>query len=67
MLVRVRVVLLIQHATRMRHTVTSFVAPLAPLYLSTLSHKRHDFRKDVTEYKNMCFDFLYFYLKQLSF
>jgi hypothetical protein len=28
----VRVGLLIQHATRMRHVVTSFVAPLAPPY-----------------------------------
>jgi hypothetical protein len=34
---------------------------------STLSHKRHDFRKKVVEYK-MCFDFLYnFCLKQFSF
>jgi hypothetical protein len=39
-----RPALLIQHATSMNHTVTSFVAPLAPLYFSTLSHKRHDFR-----------------------
>jgi hypothetical protein len=31
----VRVVLLIQHATHMRHTVTSFVAPLAPPNLPT--------------------------------
>jgi hypothetical protein len=45
--------LLIQLATRMRHIVTSFVAPLSPLYLSTLSHKRYDFRKEVTENK-MC-------------
>jgi hypothetical protein len=35
----VHVALLIQHATRMRHIVTSFVAPLAPPYFSTLSHK----------------------------
>jgi hypothetical protein len=33
----------------------------------TLSHKRHDFRKNVTEHK-MCFDFLYtFCLKHFSF
>ena len=42
--VSMRVVLLIQHATHMRHIMTSFVAPLTPLYFST-SHKRHDFRK----------------------
>ena len=41
----VRVVLLIQYAIRMRHIITSFVTPLAPPYISTLSHKRHDFRK----------------------
>jgi hypothetical protein len=39
----VNVALLIQHGTR--HVVTSFVAPLAPPYFSTLSHKQHDFRK----------------------
>jgi hypothetical protein len=47
------VALLIQHAIRMRHIVTSFVTPLAPPYFSTLSHKRHDFRKKVIEHK-MC-------------
>jgi hypothetical protein len=40
----VHVALLIQYATRMRHILTSFVAPLSPLYFSTLSHKRYDFR-----------------------
>ena len=40
-----RVALHIQHATHMRHVVTSFVAFLAPPYFSTLFHKRHDFRK----------------------
>jgi hypothetical protein len=49
---RVRVALFIHHATRMRHIVTSFVAPLSPPYSSTLSHKRHDFsKKKVTEHK----------------
>ena len=48
-----RVALLIQHARRTRHTVTSFVAPLAPTHFLTLSHKRHDFRKKVIEHK-MC-------------
>jgi hypothetical protein len=40
----VHVVLLIQHATRMRHIVTSFVDRLGLPHFSTLSHKRHDFR-----------------------
>ena len=39
---RVHVALLIQHVTRMRHIVTSFVPPMAPPYFSTLSHKRRD-------------------------
>ena len=40
MLARVRVGLLIEHATRMRHIVTSLVAPLAPPYFPTLSQKK---------------------------
>ena len=51
--VHARVALLIQHTTRIRHVVTSSVAPLAPTYLSALSHKRREFRKNVTAYK-MC-------------
>jgi hypothetical protein len=63
----VHVVLLIQHATRMRRTVTSFVASLAS-YFSTLSHKRHDFRKKKVIEHKICFDFLYnFCLKRFSF
>ena len=42
--ISVCVALLIQHKTCMRHVLKSFVATLAPLYFSTLSHKRHDFR-----------------------
>ena len=38
----------------MRHVVTSFVAPLAPPYFSTLSHKRHDFRKKKVTERKMC-------------
>ena len=49
-----RVALLIQHATRMRHIVTSFATPLAPPYFSTLSHTRHGCRQKVIERK-MCF------------
>ena len=49
----VRVPLLIQHTTHTRHTVTSFVASLAPPYFSRLSRKRHDFRENIIEHK-MC-------------
>jgi hypothetical protein len=49
----VYVALLIQHATRMRHVVTSFVTPLAPPCFSTLTNNLHDFRKKVIEHK-MC-------------
>jgi hypothetical protein len=56
------VALLIQHATRLRHIVMPFVAPLAPLYFSTFH-----VNKKVTKRK-MCFDFLYnVCLKRVSF
>ena len=47
----VHVILFFQYSTRMRHIVTSFVDPRSPPYFSTLSHKRCDFRKKVTEHK----------------
>ena len=40
-----RVALLSQHTTRMRHVVTSFVPPLAPPHFLTLSHNRTIFGK----------------------
>ena len=49
----VRVALLIQHATRVRHIVTSYVDPQSLPYFSILSHKWHDFRENVTGHK-MC-------------
>ena len=65
---RVHVALFIQHATRMRHTVTSYVAPQAPPHFSTLSHKQNDLRKKKVIEHKMCFDVLYnFCLKHLSF
>ena len=48
---RVRAGLVIQHATRMRHIVTSFMAPHARPHFSILFHKRRDFRKKIIEHK----------------
>ena len=48
---RARVALLTRHATRTRHIVFPFVVSVVPPHSSTLSHKRHDFRKKVTEHK----------------
>jgi hypothetical protein len=63
----VHVALLIQHAARMRHVVTSVVATRSPLYFSTLSNKRCDLRERIIAHE-MCFDFLYkFYIKHFSF
>jgi hypothetical protein len=50
---RAHVALLTQHVTRVRHVVTSFVAPLAPPHFSTLSHKRYGFRGQCIEHE-MC-------------
>ena len=50
----VHVALLIQYATSMRHIVTSSVAPLAPSYFATLSHKWHYFRKKKFIEPEMC-------------
>jgi hypothetical protein len=43
--------LVFQHAKSLRPTILSSVAHLVQLYFSALSHKRHDFRTKVTEYK----------------
>jgi hypothetical protein len=49
--VRVRVALFSQHATRLHHIVTSFVAALASPHFSTFSHKKHDFIKRLLNMK----------------
>ena len=46
-----------QHAKRMRRIILSSVASLAPSHFSTVSHKRHDFRKNVIGHKICVFWF----------
>jgi hypothetical protein len=52
------VVLVIQHAKRMR-AVFSSVACLAVPCFSTVSHEQHDCRKEATERGNVCFDLIF--------
>ena len=49
------VALLIQHITRMRHSVMSFEAPLDLPYFFTLSLKRRDFEKNALNVKFVLF------------
>jgi hypothetical protein len=43
--------LLIQHNTRLRHIVLSLEVSAVPWYFSILSHKWHDFLKNVIGHK----------------
>jgi len=43
--------LVIQHTKRMRRIILSPVASLSLQYFSTLSHKRHDFRRELLNIK----------------
>ena len=47
----VSVALVTRHAMRMHRIVLSSVASLALTYIPTLSHRRNDFRENVTEHK----------------
>jgi hypothetical protein len=48
---RESVALVTQHAKRVRGIIVSAVTCLILPYFSTVSHKRHDFRKKIFEHK----------------
>jgi len=49
--------LVIPHGKRMRHTILSSVNYLSLQFFSTLSHKRHEFRREVIKQEYMIFIF----------
>ena len=60
------IALLIQRVTRMRRNASSFMAFQVLLNSWTLSHKRHDFRKKVTEHKMCVLMFSTTFIKHIS-
>jgi hypothetical protein len=61
------VCLVTRQAKRMRRIILSSVARLALTYFSTLYHKLHDFRKTITEHKNLLILLYKICLKHFSF
>jgi hypothetical protein len=57
----------IQHAMRMCRVILKSVASSALQRFTALSDKRHDFRENVIDQRNVRFDFLYKICLQLSF
>ena len=55
-----------QHAMRMGHIILSSVAFQVLQYFSTLSHKRHDFRKKKVFEHKLCFYFLHNFVWNIS-
>ena len=63
----VSVALVIQHATRMRRIILSFVAYPAVPYFATLPHKRNNFRKPLLNIKYEFWFSLQFLSETFSF
>ena len=59
------VALVIQHAMRMRHIISSSVACPSVQYFSTLPHKRHNLRDKVTEHKMCVLVFVYNFCRNI--
>jgi len=61
----VSVASVIQHAKHMHHVILSSVASLA-LHFSTLSHKQHDFQKEVIEHKVRVLSFATSFVRNIA-
>jgi hypothetical protein len=62
----VSVALVIQHAMRMRRIIVLSVACPTRQHFSALSHKRHDFLRNVTEHKMCAFIFFASFVYNIS-